>query len=253
MIESKVGEINYNNQNLKMIIINYRNIHDIDVQFENGIVLKHKEYDSFLKGIIRNPYKKAIFDVGCIGVGKYTTHKNGKMTIQYKAWRSMLKRCYDEEHRHEHPTYKDCAICEEWHNFQNFAKWFNENYYEVKGQRMEVDKDILHKGNKIYSPTNCIIVPNRVNSLFVKNDADRGEYPIGVYYNKRDDKIISCCKNINNKTTYLGIYNTPEDAFYLGYKPFKEKLIKEVADLYKDYIPKQLYEAMMNWTVEIYD
>ena len=46
-------------------------------------------------------------------------------------------------------NYLDVTVCEEWHNFQNFAKWFYENYYEISGEKMRLDKDILIKGNKM--------------------------------------------------------------------------------------------------------
>ena len=48
---------------------------------------------------------------------------------------------------------------------------------------------------------------------------------------------------------YLGCYETIEKAFQ-AYKQFKEQYIKEIADEYKDKIPKELYEAMYNWVVE---
>ena len=50
----------------------------------------------------------------------------------------------------------------------------------------------------------------------------------------------------------LGTYSTPEEAFY-AYKEYKEKLIKEIADLYQNEIPTILYEAMYNYEVEIND
>ena len=49
---------------------------------------------------------------------------------------------------------------------------------------MCLDKDILYKGNKEYAPDKCIFVPERINKLFLKNDADRGDLPIGVTYHK---------------------------------------------------------------------
>ena len=50
----------------------------------------------------------------------------------------------------------------------------------------------------------------------------------------------------------LGYFETPKEAFK-SYKTFKEQYIKQVADEYKDKIPKKLYEAMYNWKVEITD
>ena len=118
---------------------------------------------------------------------------------------------------------------------------------------MQLDKDIICKGNKIYSPDKCIFVPHRINSLFIKNDALRGDLPIGVGYDKRRSMYRAYCsiikKDGNRITQHVGYYNSPEEAFK-GYKRFKEAYIKQIADEYKGKIPQRLYDAMYTWTVE---
>lgn len=48
----------------------------------------------------------------------------------------------------------------------------------------------------------------------------------------------------------LGIYQTLEDA-YAVYAKAKENKIKEVADEYKNIIPKETYEALYRYKVKI--
>lgn len=204
------------------------------------------------------------YGIGYMGDGKYKSKdENKKKTKAYNTWNHMLQRCYDPYYLNEHPTYIDCYVCEEWHNFQNFAKWFYENYYECNDEQMQLDKDILIKGNKIYSPNTCVLVPKRINCLFTKSDALRGEYPIGVYYKIKKVKQYEYhylevrCSVIENgkkkgkvlKTLPL---NKPFQAFSI-YKQFKEKYIKQIADEYKELIPQKLYEALYKWEVEIND
>lgn len=105
----------------------------------------------------------------------------------------MMRRCYDPKYHEKEPTYKGCEVCKEWLNFQMFAEWYYKNHYEIEGQRICLDKDILLKGNKIYSADTCIFVPHRINSLFVKSYKLRGELPIGVSYHKRDKKFRADC------------------------------------------------------------
>ena len=119
-----------------------------------------------------------------MGIGKYSSKINNKPSPQYSSWSSMIKRCYNPKCLTKDYTYQDCSVCKEWHNFQNFAKWYDDNYYQVFNEEINLDKDILHKGNKIYSPENCIFVPKTINSLFTKSNRSRGKYPIGVDYNK---------------------------------------------------------------------
>lgn len=169
----------------------------------------------------------------------------------------MLNRCYDTKRHEKQPTYKHCIVCDKWLNFQNFAKWYYENYYEIEGQKMCLDKDILYKGNKIYSPETCIFVSNDINVLFTKHDKDKGNYPIGVSYHKQHEKFMVSCsvydfKKNKSKNEYLGLYDTPEKAFEV-YKQYKEKYIKQVADHYKDQIPEKLYNELYNYQIEITD
>lgn len=253
MVKDRTGEINYNKHGSKMIVYKYITNENIDVYFpEYNWVAKHVQYNTFKRGYVKCPYEKSVHGVGYIGEGKYKVSENGKETEIYRIWRGVLCRCYVSRIHEKHPTYKDCEMCEEWHNFQNFAEWYEENYYEIEGEKMCLDKDILFKGNKLYSPNTCVFVPHNVNSLFTKGDSVRGELPIGVAIDKRQNKYQAQCRNQYNKRKWLGYYSTPEEAFQV-YKNFKENLIKQVADKYKSYIPEKLYNAMYKYEVEIDD
>ena len=252
----RTGEKGINTFSSEMIIIEYRNTMDIDVYFpEYDWIAKSTQYGNFKNGNIKCPYEKRYYEVGYIGEGEYKACENGKITRVYSTWNNMLKRCYDEKYHEKYPTYKDCEVYEEWHNFQKYGKWFEENYYSIEGEKMCLDKDVLVKHNKIYSPETCIFVPERINLLFVKSDKSRGESVIGTSLYKGKYQVQ--CWLINPKTgkskrEYLGRYETQEKAFEV-YKYYKEKNIKEVADYYKIQIPQKLYNAMYNYEVEIND
>lgn len=251
---NRVGEENYNKEGTLMRIIEYKNAKDILVEFQDEYKYKKSAtYQHFKKGEIKNPYDKTIFDIGYLGKGIYDKKDYSYI---YDKWNNMLSRCYNPYYLNKYPTYINCYVCEDWHNFQNFAKWYEENYYEIEGEKMCLDKDILVKGNKIYSPETCCFVCNRINTLFTKRDKLRGKYPLGVSWDKARNKFRARCKILDkenkNKLIHLGLYNTSEEAF-LAYKNFKEKHIKQVADEYKDLIPKKLYEALYRYEVDIND
>ena len=214
----------------------------IETKANASIQTLNNAYNNFKNGEIKCPYERRVHGEGYLGVGEHKAVSNGKKTKVYKAWNSMIERCYDKRVHAKNPTYTDCEVCEEWKNFQNFAEWFEQNYYEIEEERMHLDKDILCKGNKIYAPDKCVFVPQRINSLFIKCDATRGSFPIGVSYYKASGKYVAQCQ-VENRPKNLGHFNTPEEAF-LAYKTFKEAYIKQVADEYKDKIPKELYDAM---------
>lgn len=252
-VKDRTGEINYNFYGTKMTIINYINKNDITVEFENGYIVKSR-YSEFKNGTIKNPYDKRVFGVGYHGEGDYKVSINQKHTIQYNYWYDMLKRCYDDNYKQKHPTYKNKAVCKEWLNFQVFAKWFDENYYTINGnERMELDKDILVRDNIEYNPETCIFVPKIINTILVKKDANRGQYPIGV--TKKGNKFharCSKCRDNNHYREFIGEFDSAEEAFY-AYKKIKELYIKEVADEFRSQIPDKLYKALYNYEVRITD
>ena len=171
-----------------------------------------------------------------LGIGYCSTNlksrgADGKQKRVYKTWQNMLKRCYDIKYHEKHPTYIGCTVSEDWHDFANFEKWYNDNYYEIPGERTECDKDLLVRDNKIYCPEHCRFVPQSINLLTIDSGAIRGQWPIGVSFRKKNNKFIARLK-IDAKEKHLGYFSTPEQAF-LVYKEAKQNEIKRKANLYK--------------------
>lgn len=249
--QKRIGETNQNKYGSTMKIVEYNKATDILVEFDNNYQVR-TNYNHFKKGDIGNPYDKTIHGVGYLGEGKYRTKVNGVKTPQYLVWMAMFNRCYSEVFQKDNPIYIDCRVCEEWHNFQIFSRWYDENFYTLEEKcSIAIDKDILIKGNKIYSPETCIFVPQFINNLFTKSNKTRGKYLIGVTFNKARQKFIAQL-NIDNVKKQVGIFDNELDAFF-AYKKAKEDYIKSVAEKYKDQIPEKLYNVMMNYEVEIDD
>lgn len=175
------------------------------------------------------------------------TIPDGKML--YRQYNNMFNRCYNAHVQEIKPWYKDCTMCKEWLEDKNsFYEWVKDGqFYELEGEKtVELDHDIIHKGNKVYSPETCVFAPQRINSLF---GGSRG---------KKENNLptgITLTKNGLYKMTfgkYTKIYDTVEEAFE-EYKRVKEAKIIMTALEYKGKIPTRLFEAMMNWKVEITD
>lgn len=167
----------------------------------------------------------------------------------YKVWHSILVRTLYTPHKRLHPAYNDCTICDEWLNLSNFRDWFEnpENGY-LDG--LQIDKDILVKGNKVYSPDTCCFVPREINAAI--SFKHKGKCPIiGVKVHL--DKFETSISRYGNRV-YLGIFDTVEEAFY-AYKAAKEQYIKELAEKYfhMGKITKKVYDALMKYEVDIND
>ena len=236
----RLGEERRNRSGDLMKIIKYNDYEHIVVEFQD----EHKyqvenDYGNFKKGNIKNPYRPVLYGRGYIGVGKYDSYATRK---QYDTWRKMFDRCYS--HRHD-DHYKGCEVCEEWWNFQNFAKWYDEHYWEDPKYPMQVDKDWKVIGNKIYSPNTCEIVPSIINSCTSRhdktltNDAPPNiEHTPSGKYRPRFSRY--------GKKVGLGTFARVSDAMKV-YKDAKVAYIQELAEKYKEHISEQLYEQMMNY------
>lgn len=245
---NRVGEIEEMSNGEKATLIRYGSAKDIDVQFENGYILKSTTYNQFKKKSLSSIYSVTFEGVGFIGNTNIHNAK-GEIKHSYTTWCNMLKRSCNNEFKEIHPTYKDVTVCKEWHSYEYFEKWYNSNYYKIDGETMNLDKDILIKGNKLYSADTCIFAPQRINTLIVKSDGLRGDLPIGVFANGR--KYYARWYEYG-ESRHTSVVDTVLEAFEL-YKLNKEKHIKKVADEYKDRIPQKLYDALYNYEVEITD
>lgn len=252
-IEDRLGEENINNQGCLMKIIEYNSYNDVKVEFQDKNKYKCRaRYYEFKIGKIKNRYHKSVYGIGYLGEGEFPTSIKGKSTNYYNHWHSMLKRCYDKNFIY-YDNYKDCFVFEDWYNFQVFAKWFDENRWSE--DCLCVDKDILIKGNKVYSPETCVLVDNKLNGLFIKADQNRGNCPIGVYYKKSSKRYGAICCLGGEFQRHLGFFDNQIDAFNC-YKNAKELYIKQIAEEYKQKYPQfptKLYDAMYNYEVEITD
>lgn len=246
--QNKVGEKYVNNEGQKAEIIEYISSVNITVKFEDNIVVGNLQYDNIKRGAFKNPYVKNICGFGYIGDMR-SINKDLTYNKFYSTWVNMIRRCYDEKELIKHPSYRKISVCEDWRCFENFYKWAILKYNPLFMQKWQLDKDILVKGNNVYSSDTCCFVPSAINNLFIKSNSIRGTLPIGVH--KEGDKFKTGIK-IKGRQKTLKRCDSPEEAFQ-AYKKAKEDYIKEVADKWKDKIDPRVYEAMYNYKVEITD
>ena len=221
---------------------------NVIVRFDSGYVTKTQRAD-ILRGKVRDKLFRSVCSVGYHGIGEYNwvNHK-----VAYQTWVDVLKRVYVE--KKSRTSYLNVSVCYDWLNFQNFAEWFYEQEFsetkDENGKRYDLDKDILVKGSKTYSPETCCFVPNEINCLFIRNKRIRGNLPIGV---TKDGKYFMArlSKGLGNRK-FLGSFKTETEAF-LAYKQSKEMHLKELAEKWKGKIDDRAYDALMNYEVNIDD
>lgn len=157
------------------------------------------------------------------GVNDY----NGKVKNNplYTAWANMLERCYSDKFHKKNLTYIGCTVCKNWLSLSNFKKWYDVNYVEG----CHLDKDIIKRGNKIYSPKYCRYVSPQLNMLLTDCSAKRGNLPQGVYLGKgKEVDSYKARVAYNGKQTYIGCFPVIKSAF-MAYANAKHKIIIDAA------------------------
>lgn len=194
-------------------------------------------------------WNKAMFEPIMCGIGyRGILYENGR-TESYLKWHDMINRCYNEKFHERQPQYKGCTVCTEWLNYSNFKVWYDQN--KIAGMQLDLDKDILFKGNKVYSPETVAFVPHAINTLFLNGKKNRGDLPVGVHFDKDKGKYRAEM-SFMGEPIKLGWFDTAETAF-ARYKEYKEDFIKDIAEQYRGKIPDKVYKAMLNWKIEIDD
>ena len=231
-------------------ILKYNDKTNVEIQFLNTGFETKVQLGSIRNGEVKDQYSPSVYGIGIVGT-KYLISEGGVLTKEYMLWKSMLKRCYSDIYKKQRPTYEGCEVSENFKNYEYFYEWCNKQV-GFGNKDWQLDKDLLIKGNKIYSENTCVFIPKEINSMLIKSDKKRGEYLIGVCWRKKDKAFIAQVNKNKGKQEYLGLFNTEIEAFN-AYKQAKENFIKEQANKWKSQIDLRAYEALMNYQVEITD
>ena len=235
-------------------IVKYNNAKDVVIQFLKTGFETTAQLGDIKIGKVKDPYSPSVFGVGVVGT-KYPIMISGRNTKEYELWKSMLRRCYSDKYQKKCPTYEGCEVSENFKSYEYFYEWCNKQIgFGNDGNRnpFRLDKDLLVKGNKVYSEYSCIFLPNEINLLLTKRTASRGNHLIGVYWDKTKKAFVAQVSKNKGKSEYLGSFNTELEAFN-AYKQAKESFVKEQANKWKDEIDIRAYNALTNYKVEITD
>lgn len=245
-----VGKICISKSSGDFKVLKYNNAKDVEIQFlktgyEATVGLGHIKI-----GNVKDPYAPSVHGVGVTGT-KYPITVDDVITKEYVLWVDMLQRCYSDSFKKKRPTYEGCEASENFKSFEYFYEWCHKQI-GFGNQGWQLDKDLLFKGNKVYSEDSCVFIPHEINSLLIKSNTSRGEYLIGVCWDKAKNAFKAQVRKNKGKSEHLGLFNTEIEAFN-AYKVAKESFVREQANKWKGKIDERAYEALMNYTVEIDD
>lgn len=130
-------------------------------------------------------------------------------------WRHMEERCNPNGRvQRKYPTYLGTSHLFE--DYQHFTTWATMQFgylnKDANGKYWQLDKDLIQRGNKIYSESLCLFVPHRVNCLLTTRTLARGEYPLGVYFETKPGKFRANCQQQSGIPKFLGYFDDPVSA-----------------------------------------
>ena len=235
-------------------IVKYNNNRNVEIQFLKTGYETTVQLVQVKSGEVKDSYLPSVYGVGVLGT-KYPSKINGVLTKEYDLWHSMLGRCYSDTYKKKHPTYEYCEVGDNFKSYEYFYEWCNKQIgfsNDGNGNPFHLDKDLLVKGNKVYSEDSCIFLPQEVNTLLTKCTASRGEHLIGVCWSNTSKSFIAQVRKNKGKREHLGYFKTELEAFN-AYKTAKESFVKEQANKWKGKIDNRAYDALVNYQVEITD
>lgn len=243
-----IGKTYTSDKHGNLVITNYINANKVEVEFRETGFKTVTKLEHIKNGKVKDKFKPNVQGVGIIG--DEVSRVNGKLTKEYSLWQSMLRRCYDESFHKTMPTYKTCSVSEDFKFYPIFKEWCRKQVsFNLKG--FTLDKDLLVKGNREYSAETCCFLPEEINLVLVKCDGIRGDYPIGVSFDVRQNAFSSSV-SVGSRKKHLGYFETSYEAF-VAYKDAKERLLKELAEEYKEVIDVRAYKALLDYKVELDD
>ena len=245
-----VGKVYKSTSSGDFKIVKYNGAADVEIRFLKTGYETSATLGNIRNGKVKDPCVPSVYGIGLSGT-KYPITINGVLTKEYELWQSMLGRCYSDTCKKKRPTYEDCEVSDNFKSYEYFYEWCHKQIgFDNEGWHL--DKDLLVKGNKVYSEHSCVFIPVEINLVLTKRTALRGKYLIGVCWHKTNKAFISRVNKNKGKPEHLGYFSTEIEAFN-AYKQAKESFIKEQAEKWKDKIDSRAYNALMNYTVNIDD
>ena len=251
--EQYEGKVFKTNKHGSLIVTKYVSCKEVYVSFIETGYATVARISNILDGEVKDKFSPSVKGVGI--VGHETIQCDGKQIREYKLWQDMLERCYCAKLHKRLPSYSGCTVSDNFKYFPYFKEWCNNqigfNSLDGKGKPFQLDKDILLKGNNVYSENTCVFLPQEVNLLLTSCKSKRGGLCVGVSFDKRSKKFVSHINRLGEQKN-LGGFDEEIEAF-LVYKEAKESHIKIVAENWKDEIDVRVYNSLMNYKVEIND
>src|SRR5574343_1154571 len=168
------GKVYTTNRCGDVVVVEYIASNRVLIRFFNTNNERFVGMSELKKGEIRDNETFPVYSIGVMDIPN-ELRRGVPHPREYSIWNGIRQRCYNENDRHLNPTYKDVTMSDNFLIYSHFKEWCN-NKIGFDKINWQLDKDILVKGNKVYSEDTCCFVPAEINTLILKCDRNRGKY-----------------------------------------------------------------------------
>lgn len=231
-------------------IIYYGSVEDVLIRFHNTGYVTKSGMQRIRTGGVIDKLAPTSYGVGYFGENPLAVCQvDGKKSKEYILWQSMMQRCYSSVRHDASPNYIGCSVSDYFKNFGNFYDWCqSQSGFKLNGWAL--DKDLLFKGNTMYSEDNCVFLPSHINTFLTKTSKPNITGFIGVKYLNKYNKYTAVLFK-NKKAIYSKYLSSAEEASD-EYVKMKKQHAMELADQHKDNLDVRAYHALCNYEPDVY-
>ena len=136
-------------------VIEYVKSEKVLVRFIETGYQRYTTASGIRRGSVQDRLYPSVYGIGFLGDGRHMSQVRGRKSHKCSMWETMMERCYSTAMQNRCPHQTGWTVCEDWHNFQNFAEWA-ENEVD-SGGFLSLSNSALSSGIKVYSPDTCIL------------------------------------------------------------------------------------------------
>ena len=241
------GKLFQTNNFGEVMVLKYINKSKVVIKFTTTGSIREVRAEHLKTGNIKDYTLGTVFGVGVLGEG---FQRADSSSLTYKIWVSMLQRCYLAT-ADKYSSYVMCSVSETFKHYPTFKTWCETQVgfgsVDSNGKQFQLDKDIILRGNKLYSEDTCCFVPQEINNCILLNTTVRGECPVGVRYRQDRGTYQAYCSEFG-KRVHLGTFSSETEAFY-AYKNYKENYIQNIALKWEGKVDNRVYNSLLNWSI----
>ncbi len=134
-------------------------------------------------------------------------------------------------------------LCEQWQQYENFKKWYDENLYEIENEEVEFSYKFWDVDNDIISPETSVLIPTEINKV-VRNIIRSAE--TGLMLNVNVQKNLYTIRMFGEA---IASSNNKEEICEIRRAIFKRQMI-DFAEKYKGKIPDKIYARLLNFELK---